>query len=85
MCFVNFCFWEVKASPNLFHSQLLLGTPDGVVRGVTQACQEAFRTLGPTHDFPRLGTIDLIPLHPITEATRLNDVLKKTNFVLNSM
>ena len=44
------------------------------MESVTSACREAFDTLDPIQHHegghPRKGTVDLIPIHPITEETR---------------
>ena len=44
------------------------------MESVTSACREAFDTLDAIEHHegghPRKGTVDLIPIHPITEETR---------------
>jgi len=53
----------------------IAGTPDGVKRGVVAAVQKALSILPALADHvgghPRQGTIDLIPIHPVTNEMSL--------------
>ena len=56
---------------------MLSGTLEGLERGVVAACHTAFKILPgiSSHQggHPRKGTVDLIPIHPVTDDTPLEE------------
>ena len=66
----------------------VLGTPDGLSKGVVNASKEALISIDITkHEggHPRKGAVDLIPIHPLNEFTSLEDCGELALFIGQSL
>ena len=66
----------------------VLGTPDGLSKGVVNASKEAFISIDISkHEggHPRKGAVDLIPIHPLNEFTSLEDCGELALFIGQSL